>query len=231
MLFAAHALAAAYAPIQDCDEVFNFWEPAHYLNHGHGLQTWELSPVYAIRSWLYVSLHAAVAAVVPAPLSALFGAADKRTEFFAVRFALAALTAACETRLFNRLARCVNPRVAVFYLVAAATSAGGFIASASFLPSSFGMCTVALALSEFVDWRSGVRTAPGLMWLALGTIVGWPFIAVLCFPFVLEDVATALLVGDVVGCVWRLADGLARSLVILVSLRSMLSVGDVADEL
>ena len=25
----------------DCDEAFNFWEPLHYLTHGHGLQTWE----------------------------------------------------------------------------------------------------------------------------------------------------------------------------------------------
>lgn len=37
--------------------VFNYWEPTHYLSHGYGLQTWEYSPVYAIRSWAYVGLH------------------------------------------------------------------------------------------------------------------------------------------------------------------------------
>lgn len=60
ILFAAHILAALYHPIQDCDEVFNYWEPSHYLNHGHGFQTWEYSPVYAIRSWAYAGLHALV---------------------------------------------------------------------------------------------------------------------------------------------------------------------------
>ncbi len=53
-------IAALYAPIQDCDETFNYWEPTHYLSHGYGLQTWEYSPEYAIRSWFYVGLHAIV---------------------------------------------------------------------------------------------------------------------------------------------------------------------------
>lgn len=54
----ANLIAAAYAPIQDCDETFNYWEPTHYLSHGYGLQTWEYSPDFAIRSWLYVGFHA-----------------------------------------------------------------------------------------------------------------------------------------------------------------------------
>ena len=39
--------------------VFNFWEPLHYLDRGHGFQTWETSPEYAIRSYAYVALHLA----------------------------------------------------------------------------------------------------------------------------------------------------------------------------
>lgn len=60
LFFAAGLVAALFAPIQDCDETFNYWEPLHYLSHGYGLQTWEYSPDYAIRSWLYVVLHAIV---------------------------------------------------------------------------------------------------------------------------------------------------------------------------
>lgn len=37
--------------------VFNFWEPLHYLDRGYGFQTWETSPVYAIRSYAYILLH------------------------------------------------------------------------------------------------------------------------------------------------------------------------------
>ena len=60
VFFVANLLAALYAPIQDCDETFNYWEPTHYLSHHYGLETWEYSPEYAIRSWLYISLHALV---------------------------------------------------------------------------------------------------------------------------------------------------------------------------
>jgi alpha-1,2-mannosyltransferase len=65
--------AAMYSNLQDCDEglsilnfmtpllsdpftVFNYWEPLHYLYKGYGLQTWETSPQYAIRSWAYTIL-------------------------------------------------------------------------------------------------------------------------------------------------------------------------------
>lgn len=56
----ANFISALFAPIQDCDETFNYWEPTHYLSHGYGLQTWEYSPDYSIRSWSYVGLHAIV---------------------------------------------------------------------------------------------------------------------------------------------------------------------------
>ena len=38
-------------------KVYNFWEPLHYLDRGYGFQTWETSPLYAIRSWAYIALH------------------------------------------------------------------------------------------------------------------------------------------------------------------------------
>lgn len=41
-------------------QVFNYWEPTHYLQYGYGMQTWEYSPIYAIRSWAYIRLHAIV---------------------------------------------------------------------------------------------------------------------------------------------------------------------------
>lgn len=61
MFLAANLISALFNPIQDCDETFNFLEPTHYLTHGYGLQTWEWSPAYGIRDWLYVLPHAVVA--------------------------------------------------------------------------------------------------------------------------------------------------------------------------
>lgn len=47
----SHIIAASSAPILDCDETYNYWEPLHYLTHNYGLQTWEYSPDFSIRSW------------------------------------------------------------------------------------------------------------------------------------------------------------------------------------
>ena len=69
-------LSAVYAPIGDCDEVFNYWEPIHYVVYGTGLQTWEYSPTYALRSYLYIMMHASlirVLDIVAMPLSVRVG--------------------------------------------------------------------------------------------------------------------------------------------------------------
>ncbi|KAG8141607.1 hypothetical protein E2320_007207, partial [Naja naja] len=50
-LISARFCAALLSNISDCDETFNYWEPMHYLVYGKGFQTWEYSPVYAIRSY------------------------------------------------------------------------------------------------------------------------------------------------------------------------------------
>ena len=41
-------------PIMDCDEVYNYWEPLHYLSYGSGMQTWEYAPQYALRTYVYL---------------------------------------------------------------------------------------------------------------------------------------------------------------------------------
>jgi alpha-1,2-mannosyltransferase len=89
ILLIIRVAGAMYSNIQDCDEgtrsryqccviglwagiVFNFWEPLHYLDRGYGFQTWEVSPVYAIRSWAYIILH-----LLPARIPAIIIGPDK----------------------------------------------------------------------------------------------------------------------------------------------------------
>jgi len=43
--------------INDCDETFNYYEPLHHWLYGYGLQTWEYSPEFSIRSYAYIILH------------------------------------------------------------------------------------------------------------------------------------------------------------------------------
>lgn len=185
---AANLLAALFAPIQDCDETFNYWEPTHYLSHGYGLQTWEYSPVYAIRSWTYVALHAIAGSFrrfLPFP--------TKVGEFYLIRYTLAMFCAICETSMFRVINSTVNPRVALFFLLALVSSPGMFHAAAAYLPSSFAMCTTMLGTVAFMDWRGGpfYKTANGIFWFAVGGVLGWPFSLALSAPFLLEAVIFA----------------------------------------
>lgn len=206
----SHVIAALYAPIQDCDETFNYWEPLHYLNHGYGLQTWEYSPEFSIRSWAYISIHA-----VPAKIIGLFSR-SKASEFYGLRILLAFVSAATETRLYSAISRALNPRIGIIYLLIVAFSPGFFYASTAFLPSSFAMYTSALGLTSFMDWHGGSKTATGIMWFGIGALLGWPFAGALILPFVAEEWLIAV-VGrtDLFDTLRRYLDGVVRCLIVL----------------
>jgi len=189
-----HLLAASLSPIQDCDEVFNYWEASHYLNHGYGFQTWEYSPVYAIRSWAYAGLHAAI--IVPFSLisSSLGG---KPAEFFILRFVFALACATCETRLFQVITRTTSPRIALLFMLIMTTSSGMFHAATAYLPSSFAMYTTMLGVADFMDWRTGKNTSRGIMWFGFGAALGWPFAGALVFPFVAMEAVSAIKTGTI----------------------------------
>ncbi|BCR86545.1 dolichyl-P-Man:Man(6)GlcNAc(2)-PP-dolichol alpha-1,2-mannosyltransferase [Aspergillus chevalieri] len=205
----SNSIAAFLAPIQDCDEVFNFWEPTHYVNYGYGLQTWEYSPVYSIRSWLYISLHALVGKAG----SLVFR--DKVSAFYVVRFALAVVCASCETRMYSAICRTLSPRIGLLFLMIVAFSPGMFHASTAFLPSSFTMYMSMLGLTAFLDWRGGQKTAQGIMWFGLGAIVGWPFAGALLLPLLVEEFVIGFLAGSLKKVVFSVVDGALRCLVIL----------------
>ena len=210
VFLSVNMLAALYAPIQDCDEVFNYWEPTHYLNRGFGLQTWEYSPDFAIRSWTYISLHAIVG-----KFGSLFSS-KTNFEFYFVRAALGLVCALCETRLYATVSRILNPRLGVMWLLVMVLSPGMFHASVAFLPSSFAMYTAMLGTAAFMDWRGGLKTHLGIMWFGIGALMGWPFSAALVTPFMLEEFALAWLTKDKSEIIWRMLDGTIRSLIVLV---------------
>ena len=190
------------------DETYQYWEPTHYLNHGYGLQSWETSPEYAIRSWAYIVIHA-----IPAKLGGLF-MTSKSYEFYFLRCVLALLCAASEQMLYSAICRNLNPRIGVLYLIALIASPGVWPASVAFLPSSFAMMTSSLGLASFIDWR-GSKTATGIMWFGIGALLGWPFAGVLIVPFMIEEVAMAAVSGDVFEIGRGLLDGTVRCLIVL----------------
>lgn len=205
----AHLLSAFYAPIQDCDETFNYWEPLHYLVHGHGLQTWEYSPEFSIRSWAYILIHA-----VPIKIAVFLGK-SKTFQFYLLRSLFAVVSGATQVRLYSVISRTLNPRVGVFYLMIVTFTPGFFYASTAFLPSSFAMFSSTLGLTAFIDRRGGLKTAHGIFWFAMGALIGWPFAGALIIPFCIEDWIAAIIHGDVVGTFKRYLDGLIRCSFIL----------------
>ncbi|KAI8361137.1 Alg9-like mannosyltransferase family-domain-containing protein [Mortierella sp. GBAus27b] len=185
VLFLVRVLAATYSNISDCDEVFNYWEPMHYLQYGSGLETWEYSPVYAIRSWAYIFLHA-----LPAEIARLAMSANRLQVFFILRIILGAVSAHCEATLYTAVVEEVDPRIGRYLLFALMTSAGTWIASNAFLPSTFAMYTTMLFFSQMLQpphQKSGKRTFWGIFWVGLGALLGWPFAAAVGIPFALEE--------------------------------------------
>ena len=204
-------LAALYAPISDCDETFNYWEPTHYLSHGYGLQTWEYSPEFAIRSWTYIGIHAIIGR-----LGYLF-TFSKVLEFYCIRMALALACAYCQSKFFVTVSKVLNPRVGIMFMIASLSSPGMFSASAAYLPSSFSMYANMLGATAFMDWRGGSQTATGIMYFAIGGVIGWPFASALILPFLLEEVAFTWTTSEWVELIRRAVDGALRVTILVVS--------------
>jgi alpha-1,2-mannosyltransferase len=143
-------------------------------------------------------------------------------EFYFIRYALAFTCAICETQLFRVINGTLNPRIALFFLMAMVFSPGMFHASAAFLPSSFAMYTTMLGIASFMNWRGGLKTAHGMFWFALGGILGWPFSLALSAPFLFEELFFATLSSKdaLIDCVMRLLRGFVAGIIVLVRLIS-----------
>ena len=178
LLFTAHLIAAFACPVIDCDEVFNYWEPLHNLVHGYGLQTWEYSGRYALRSYLYLLLHAPVVAAVAATSVAASMPLAKELQFFVLRAMIAAASAACEAHWLNAVRRRLGEKVRRWTLFFLVLTPGTFIASAAFIPSSFAMCCVALVQSYQLRGEGSAAIFAG----AAAGVVGWPFCIVAIAP-------------------------------------------------
>ena len=182
-LLVVRLIGAYSSPIPDCDEVMNYWEQTHYLLHGTGLQTWEYSPEYAIRSYFYCAVHALVARVA----SVLLGDGNKVAIFYCVRFTLGAASAVCEARFVQAVVLACGSDVATLTWLLLASSAGMFHAAVAFLPSSFAMVLLTCAWTCWLgaEGAKGKGLDPskwyaGAIWaVAAATLLGWPFAGII----------------------------------------------------
>ncbi|KAI9313863.1 Alg9-like mannosyltransferase family-domain-containing protein [Dichotomocladium elegans] len=185
LLLIARCTSAFFGVIQDCDEVYNYWEPMHYIHYGTGMQTWEYSPEFGIRTWAYILIHAIVGWIAGIVTS------HKLQIFFLMRIIFAAASAYAEARFYRTVTEEINPHVGRYVFVTLFFSAGMFNASTAFLPSSFAMVTTFLAFSYSLRppiQFSDKRTFRVVLLVGIGALLGWPFSAVVGIPFVVEEI-------------------------------------------
>uniref|UniRef100_A0A8C2GPT1 Mannosyltransferase n=1 Tax=Cyprinus carpio TaxID=7962 RepID=A0A8C2GPT1_CYPCA len=176
-LVSARFCAALLSNISDCDETYNYWEPTHYLLYGTGMQTWEYSPVYAIRSYAYLWLHA-----LPACFHAKILQTNKVLVFYFLRCMLAFTCCVCELYFYKAVCKKFGLHVGRLLLAFLVLSAGMFCSSAAFLPSTFCMYSTVVAMT---GWFQG-RPSLAVLGIAAGAIVGWPFSALLGIPIAFD---------------------------------------------
>lgn len=175
VVLTVRTLSVCFNLVWDCDEVFNYWEPLHFILYGNGFQTWEYSPVYSLRSYLYIYLHAL-------PLWPFkWIVSSKITLFFILRFLLAFVASKIESYFFKSLLKITEQnknycKVAYFYLILSLTNAGMFLSVTSFLPSTFSMYLVMLAYGA---WLSDSTSKLAIFSIGLAVLLGWPFVLIL----------------------------------------------------
>lgn len=181
--------------------VFNYWEPLHYLVRGTGFQTWEYSPVYAIRSYFYLLVNALPSFVAqkfpdkvrtarpPTLRQALTTYTIQRASFFALRLTFATVSSFVEAALYRATVVHVSPHIGRYLLWALLFSAAMWTASTAFLPSTFAMWGAMLGQAEALSPVDGGYRRITRIALAFATaaFVGWPFAALLAVPAGLEQ--------------------------------------------
>ena len=159
------------APISDCDEVYNYWEPIHFVLHGYGLQTWEYAPQYALRSYAYLLPFLAI--LMPMKLAGLC----RVTQFYLLRLVCALCTALATDHLSESVRRTFGSRASLYFRILMC-SPGMFISASSILPQAFVMVFVMLAYSFWL--RNQLYRV--ILCFGIACLIGWPFAAFLALP-------------------------------------------------
>jgi alpha-1,2-mannosyltransferase len=141
---------------------------------------------------------------------------SKVTEFYFLRAVLAVTCAACSTRFYSVIRRTVNARIATFFMMILVISPGMYHAAPAYLPSTFAMYCTMLGLAAFMDRSGGtLRTSQGITWMAIGSVLGWPFAGALVLPFVTEDIFAGWLAGRLDLTFRRLFHGASNGMAVL----------------
>ena len=148
----------------DCDEIFNYWEPLHFLFFSYGFQTWEYSPLFALRPYLYLLLHRL-------PVALLVNRVSKPVLFRIIKLLLTVFSLYCQHRLCLAVGPRFGARTAHIACILFAMAPGMLQANGSLLPNSLAMC---LGMLLWANYWEGADLRVALLAMAIG-IVAWPY--------------------------------------------------------
>ncbi|CAF4123072.1 unnamed protein product, partial [Rotaria socialis] len=170
MFIVTRLISALLNPIDDCDEVYNFYEPLHKLMYGNGFQTWEYSPLFALRSYAYILLHWLPISLIPSSC--------KKIEIIVLlminNMAIYSFSSAIDKQLNSSIAR--NYALLSIFNVAL------FRSSSAFINNSFSMYTVLFA---YTCWFSNALSL-SVFFIAFGSLCGWIYVAALGIPIAVD---------------------------------------------
>jgi alpha-1,2-mannosyltransferase len=196
-------------PVTDCDEVYNYWEPLHFILYGNGQQTWEYAHDYALRTFAYLVPVKYVATFIQAGLERMSNGNSnsssfslwvvellagivivdsdmtinnsKLVVFLCLRAGQAALTAAAEVYWLLTLQDTLklSHQVTATLATVLLTSSGMTHAAAAYLPSATWMGVWMMCATTMMQRKSTAFVVTAVT----GTLAtGWPFGAVCVAP-------------------------------------------------
>ncbi|EFA83645.1 glycosyltransferase [Heterostelium album PN500] len=164
--------------IIDCDEPMNYWEPTHYLMYGHGLQTWEYSPVYALRSYCYLLIHSVTGKLFLEPLSQN----NKVVLFYLIKIFIGLNSAFAQTIFIRGVNNRFGNKISLLTTLFMLCNPGLFLSTTTYLPTTFSMITI---MFGYGFWMLN-RPLLSVFSCAVSVFLGWPFVIVLCVPIALD---------------------------------------------
>lgn len=177
ILLTARFCAAIWSNISDCDETYNFWEPSHFLLYGKGFQTWEYSPEFSLRSYTYIMVN-----MLPAWLYSQLFQTNRMLTFYFSRCLFALVCAWCELYFYKAVCREFGVAIGRLTLAFLLLSAGMFISSTAFLPSTFSMYMTLLSMAAWFQRKYEVA----ILATALSAFLSWPFAGLIGLPIALD---------------------------------------------
>ena len=186
-------LMSGFLHLPSCaDETFNYLEPLAYLDIGKGLQTWEYSPEFALRPWLFLEVFNF--AMLPFSIHML--------RVLCLHVGIALLWFHAELRVADAIYGREGLRMANWYMLLSACSPGPIFAASQFLPSTIFAILQMWSVSFFLRDQWGRAVATGV---ASCLLPGNPIVGLVYVPFLLQCLRRGRLVrcltsGVVVCC-------------------------------